>query len=133
VRSAGKQYAGSLRILPAGPVSPALRESLVSPAGEQLLELLRERTEFLLVDVPPILSFGDADTLAAHVDALLVVVKASVVEASLLKELRRRLEISAADPIGFVLVEEERDAVEEEYARSKLPRRQHIRQRLTVS
>jgi polysaccharide biosynthesis transport protein len=131
-RSTGKPYAGSLRVLPAGPVSPALRESLVSHAGEQLLELLRERTELLLVDVPPILSVGDADAFAGHVDALLVVVKSSVGEASLLKELRRRLEISGANPVGFVLVEEESDGGEEEYATSQRPRRQRVSQRLTV-
>ena len=131
-RSKGKPYAGSLRVLPAGPVSPALRESLISHAGEQLLEALRERTELLLVDVPPILSVGDADAFAGHVDALLVVVKSSVGETSLLKELRRRLEISGANPVGFVLVEEESDGGDEGYATSQRPRHQRVRQRLTV-
>jgi polysaccharide biosynthesis transport protein len=131
-RSRGKASSGSLRVLPAGPVSPALRESLVSPAGERLLELLRERTELLLVDVPPILTVGDADAFAGHMDALLVVVKSSVVEASMLKELRRRLEISGADPVGFVLVEEESDRGEEAYASPQRPRRRQARQRLTV-
>jgi len=59
----------------------------------------------VLVDAPPIIPVGDAQALATHVDALLVVVKLAFVRRRLLNELRRTLEIGAAPPLGFVLIE----------------------------
>jgi Mrp family chromosome partitioning ATPase len=98
-------FAGSLRVLTAGPVSPDLRELLVSPAVAELLEQLHEQADVVLVDAPPIVPVGDARALASHVDALLVVVRFSFVRRRLLNELRRTLEMSPAPALGMVLVE----------------------------
>jgi polysaccharide biosynthesis transport protein len=103
----GGTFAGSLHVLTAGPVSPDLRELLVSPVVAELLEQVQERADVVLVDAPPMVAVGDAQALAAHVDALLVVVKFSFVRRRLLNELRRTLEMSAAPPLGFVLIESE--------------------------
>jgi Mrp family chromosome partitioning ATPase len=103
----GASFGGSLRVLTAGPVSPDLRELLVSPVVAELLEQLHGKADTLLVDAPPIVPVGDAQALASHVDALLVVVKFSFVRRRLLNELRRTLEMSPAPPLGFVLIESE--------------------------
>jgi succinoglycan biosynthesis transport protein ExoP len=101
--------AGSLHVLTAGPVSPELRELLVSPVVAELVEQLHERADVVLIDAPPMVPIGDAQALGSEVDALLVVVRFSITRRRLLKELRRTLELSAAPALGLVLVEAERD------------------------
>ena len=109
-------------MLTAGPVSPDLRELLVSPVVAELLEQLHEQADAVLVDAPAILPVGDARALASHVDALLVVVRFSFVRRRLLSELRRTLELSPAPPLGFVLVESEGEE-QEAYSGFYRPRR----------
>jgi len=119
---ANGSFGGSLHVLTAGPVSPDLRELLVSPVVAELLEQLHEQADAVLVDAPPIVPVGDARALATHVDALLVVVKFSFVRRRLLHELRRTLEMSPAPPLGFVLVESEGEE-QEAYSGFYRPRR----------
>jgi Mrp family chromosome partitioning ATPase len=124
-------FGGSLRVLTAGPVSPDLRELLVSPVVAELLEQLHDQADAVLVDAPPIVPVGDAQALATHVDALLVVVKFSFVRRRLLNELRRMLEMSPAPPLGFVLVESEGDE-QEAYSGFYRPRRLRALPKVTV-
>jgi succinoglycan biosynthesis transport protein ExoP len=126
-----KDFAGSLRVLTAGPVSPDLRELLVSPVVAELLEQLHEQADTVLVDAPPVIPVGDAQALATHVDALLVVVKFSFVRRRLLNELRRTLEISPAPPLGFVLVESEGQE-QEAYSGFYRPRRMRALPKVTI-
>jgi Mrp family chromosome partitioning ATPase len=125
-------FGGSLRVLTAGPVSADLRELLVSPVVAELLEQLHDQADAVLVDAPPIVPVGDAQALATHVDALLVVVKFSFVRRRLLNELRRTLEMSPAPPLGFVLVESEGDE-QEAYSGFYRPRRLRALPKVTVS
>jgi polysaccharide biosynthesis transport protein len=128
---ASASFGGSLHVLTAGPVSPDLRELLVAPVVAELLEELHERADTVLVDAPPIIPVGDAQALATHVDALLVVVKLAFVRRRLLNELRRTLEIGAAPPLGFVLIEsagEEQAAYEGFYR----PRRLRALPKVTI-
>ena len=124
-------FGGSLRVLTAGPVSPELRELLESPAVAELLEQLHEQADIVLVDAPPLLPVGDAQALGAQVDALLVVVKFSFVRRRLLNELRRTLEIAAAPPLGFVLIESE-GAEQEAYSGFYRPRRLRAIPKVTI-
>jgi Mrp family chromosome partitioning ATPase len=124
-------FGGSLRVLTAGPVSPDLRELLVSPVVAELLEQLHDQADAVLVDAPPIVPVGDAQALATHVDALLVVVKFSFVRRRLLNELRRTLEMSPAPPLGFLLVESEGDE-QEAYSGFYRPRRLRALPKVTV-
>jgi tyrosine-protein kinase len=123
--------AGSLQVLTAGPVSPELRELLISPAAAELVEQLQKRADVVLIDAPPMVPIGDAQALGSEVDALLVVVRFSFVRRRLLKELRRTLDLSAASPLGFVLVEAERDE-REAYSDFYRPRRSRNRQRFPL-
>jgi Mrp family chromosome partitioning ATPase/capsular polysaccharide biosynthesis protein len=127
----GRSFGGSLRVLTAGPVSPDLRELLVTPVVAELLEQLHGQADAVLVDAPPIVPVGDAQALAAHVDALLVVVKFSFVRRRLLNELRRTLEMSTAPPLGFVLIESEGEE-QEAYSGFYRPRRLRPLPKVTV-
>jgi capsular exopolysaccharide synthesis family protein len=100
----GRTYPGSLHVLPAGPVSPEVREMAISHAASELLARLGDRADLVLVDAPPIVPVGDAQALLAHVDRLFVVVRSSMAHRRMLNELRRTLDVSGAPPVGFVLV-----------------------------
>ena len=57
----------------------------------------------VLVDTPPMLQVGDAVALSKAVDAVLLVVRASVARHEGLRELSRTLTNAHADTLGFVL------------------------------
>jgi succinoglycan biosynthesis transport protein ExoP len=97
-------YRGSLHVLPAGPISPELREMVLVHSSAELLAQLTSQADVVLIDAPPIVPVVDAQALASYVDRLLVVVRWSFARRRTLKELRRTLVASGAPPVGFVLV-----------------------------
>ena len=57
----------------------------------------------MIIDSPPLLVVGDAMALTSAVDGVLVVTRAKIVKRPVLKELRRVLDASPAQKLGFVL------------------------------
>lgn len=91
-----------LALLPAGPASPAERPVLAKAANlVTLLDELGQRFDHVILDVPPVLSTGEAITLASLGEAFILVVRQGVTaEAqvqSALEELRHMV------PLGVVL------------------------------
>ena len=101
-----------LEVLACGPVPPDPGEFVGTRALADILERLRERADLVLIDSPPLLHVGDAMTLSARVDGLVVVTRLNVVRRRLLNELHRLLETCPAAKLGFVLTEAE---IEEDY------------------
>jgi Mrp family chromosome partitioning ATPase/capsular polysaccharide biosynthesis protein len=99
-----------LQVLPTGPLPPDVGEFVGSAALSDVLDNLRERADFVLVDAPPLLNVGDGLALSARVDALIVVTRLRVVRQEMLGELRRVLDASPAPVLGFVVT----DAAQEE-------------------
>jgi Mrp family chromosome partitioning ATPase len=94
---------GELLVLSAGtaPSSPA--EFLGTRMVHDILDNLRERMDYVLVDTPPMLPVSDAAILSSHVDATLVVVRLGRINRSNLRELARELDASLAPKLGFVI------------------------------
>jgi non-specific protein-tyrosine kinase len=95
------RVAGTLDLLPGGP-SPIGEEILGRQVVGDLLSELRARYDVILVDAPPILSFGDALALSSWIDHAIVVVRLGAVRRQDLEDLRRVLESSPAEPVGAV-------------------------------
>jgi Mrp family chromosome partitioning ATPase len=94
---------GSLRILPFGTPPPhTLDASLLDGIGH-VLDELKTNDELVLIDSPPLLRVGDALALTSHVDGLLVIGSLRTLRAPLLKELRRVIDDSPVDKLGFIL------------------------------
>lgn len=94
---------GSLRILPFGTPPPhTLDASLLDGIGH-VLDELKTNDELVLIDSPPLLRVGDALALTSHVDGLLVIGSLRTLRAPQLKELRRVIDDSPADKLGFIL------------------------------
>ena len=95
--------AGSLRILPFGTPPPhTLDASLLNGIGH-VLDELKTDAELVLIDSPPLLRVGDALALTPHVDGLLVIGSLRTLRAPMLKELRRVIDDSPVEKLGFVL------------------------------
>lgn len=105
----GAPRVGSLELVPAGTVPPAVADIVGSPAVTSLLAELRERAEIVIVDAPPLLGLGDAIALSSHVDALLLVTRLDTLRRPVLHELRRVVQSCSAPAIGFVLAGAERE------------------------
>ncbi len=98
-----KQHQGSLMVLPSGALPPNPGEFVSSRALGEILDELRERADIVLIDTPPLLQVGDAMTLSAKVDAVIVVTRFSLIRRPMLNELHRVLETCPAGKLGFVL------------------------------
>jgi polysaccharide biosynthesis transport protein len=102
--SNGRFDVGStLHLLPCGTISPAVGEFLAGDGVSALLGELREQFDVVLVDAPPLTMVGDAKTLSAAVDAI-VVVTAMGIERPLLRELAHELQNCRAPSLGFILM-----------------------------
>lgn len=94
---------GELQVLVAGPLPPNAGEFVGSAVVGEILEELRERFDTVLIDAPPLLHVGDAMTLGARADALILVTRLNLVRRPMLSELRRILDSTPAKGLGFVI------------------------------
>jgi succinoglycan biosynthesis transport protein ExoP len=101
--SNGRSTSGSvLHLLPCGTIPSPDAEFLAADRVSAALEELGEAFDIVLIDAPPLLAVGDAMSLSAKVDAL-VVVTHSGIQRSILDELARELQNCDAPRLGFVL------------------------------
>lgn len=74
-------------IIPSGPLPPDPSELLSSPLVNQLLQLLRERFSYIILDAPPIGIVTDAQVVASYADSTLFIVRHGVTPKHSLKML----------------------------------------------
>jgi Mrp family chromosome partitioning ATPase len=91
-----------VEVLTAGSRPKGVGELVRDETTGDLIQKMRERVDVVLIDAPPMLRVGDALSLTAMVDALLVVARMKVVRRKALTELRRILETSGATLLGVV-------------------------------
>jgi polysaccharide biosynthesis transport protein len=103
---------GVLEVLTAGPIPPNVDEFVGSRAVADILGQLRARADVVIVDSTPLLVVGDAMALTRSVDALIIATRMNVVRRPMLRDLRRVLDASPAQKLGFVVTGAE---VEEGY------------------
>jgi len=102
--SNGRALAGGwLRILTSGAPPPDPGELVGSRAIAEIISRLRESSDIVIVDTPPVLHVGDAMTLSPRVDALLLVVKLDSLRGPTLRELARVLSSCPTRQLGYIL------------------------------
>ena len=94
---------GVLHILPAGTIPPSADEMLADPRLSAVLDELATQFDRVLVDVPPLLAFGDALVLSESVDAMFAVTRLGKVQRPLLHEFARQLGTCRAELLGYVV------------------------------
>jgi non-specific protein-tyrosine kinase len=101
-RNGHRSASGSLELLPAGTMLGGPGDFVVGKALAEVLAETSRRVDLVLIDAPPMLSAGDAATLSAQVDALLLVFRLGVTRRAELVALGRQLEKCPATTLGFV-------------------------------
>ncbi len=106
----------NLTYMTALPMPPAPSALLATANIEGLLETLSSRFDCIILDSPPVLGLSDAPTLAAHVDAVLLVVDGSGGRRGSVKTAIRRLQMVNANIIGAILTKFDATSVSGEYS-----------------
>ncbi|HEY0811946.1 MAG TPA: polysaccharide biosynthesis tyrosine autokinase [Pseudonocardia sp.] len=92
-----------LDVLPSGPVAPRLGELLTWRGMDHLLEDLRARYDFVIIDVPALLPVSDAAAVAARADGVVLVVRYRRTTEEQVAAAASALEAVSAPLIGTVL------------------------------
>lgn len=98
-----KPQVGALDVLPSGPIPPDPGEFVGTSRLTEILEHLREHSDIVLVDAPPLFHVGDGLVLSAKVDAVMVVTRMDVMRRGMLTELKRLLDTMPAEKLGFIV------------------------------
>jgi Mrp family chromosome partitioning ATPase/capsular polysaccharide biosynthesis protein len=101
-RENGHRDSGLLDVITAGRLPPDPGEFVGTRQLVEILARLRAAYDLVIVDTPPLLRVGDAMTLSAHADGILVVTRVNLVRRAMLSGLRRQLETAPAPKLGYV-------------------------------
>ncbi len=101
------RWEGSLRILTSGPLPPNPGEVVASRRVHAVIEAIAGlEADYILIDVPPLLGFGDAGALAPSVDGLIMVVNLKKARRPVLEEGHEVLESLPCRKVGLVVTGE---------------------------
>lgn len=98
-----KTSVDNLWLIPSGPVAPNPSELLGSDNMSDILEDLKNRFDYVLVDTPPIMPVTDAAVMASKVDGVIMLLESGAVSPTVAKEAKIRLEQAGAHILGAVL------------------------------
>lgn len=93
----------SLQLLPSGAQVPNSHMLLGSDAVPMLLNLLRKRFDYIILDTPPVLAVTDAVALSTVVDSVLLITDAGAIRRRELKQTIERLRSVNANILGISL------------------------------
>lgn len=93
----------NLSILPSGPKPPNPSEMLSSKKMTMVLEELNKNYDYIIYDLPPVISITDAQILAAKVDATILVVKQNQAAKQSVLQANKLLKMANANIIGVIM------------------------------
>ena len=93
----------NLDVLLSGSIPPNPSELLGSARMKQLIDTMRKKYNYIIIDTPPITMVTDAMVLAPNTDGVLIVVRAGVSERGPLVHAVTQLEYAQAKILGFIL------------------------------
>ncbi|NEW04721.1 CpsD/CapB family tyrosine-protein kinase [Paenibacillus sp. SYP-B3998] len=93
----------NLSVMTAGTIPPNPSEILASQKMSGLLEELKEKFDFILIDTPPVLAVSDAQIIATKCDGVILVVDAGRVKREVVLKAKSSLEFVKAHILGVVL------------------------------
>jgi len=92
-------------ILPSGEIPPNPSELLGSSRMEAVLNDLRERFEYIVIDLPPVNLVSDALSIANFITGMVVVIREEYTEKKELEHCYRQLKLSNVKVLGCVMNE----------------------------
>lgn len=97
------QSCDNLSVLPIGTVPPNPTELLESPRFAELITRLKTEYEYIIIDCPPIEVVADAQIIDKFVDRTFFIIRAGLLERSLLPELDRLYDEKKYRNMAFIL------------------------------
>ena len=99
-----------LHILPSGNIPPDSTGLLEAKQLETLFNALRDVYDYVIVDLPPVVTVPDAVILSKYLDGYLLTIRHRQTVHRAVKEMLRQLQLAEAKIIGFVLTGSESDS-----------------------
>lgn len=93
----------NLFILPVGSVPPNPTELLESPRFKEMIGDLKDKYDYIIIDCPPIEIVADAQIIDQVADRTIFVIRAGLLERSMLSELDRLNEQKKFNHMAFIL------------------------------
>ncbi|MDE7386476.1 MAG: polysaccharide biosynthesis tyrosine autokinase [Muribaculaceae bacterium] len=93
----------NLNILPIGPIPPNPTELLESPRFAKLIDELKQHFDYIIIDCPPIEVVADAQIIDQYADRTFFIVRAGLLERSMLVDLDRLYEDKKYKNMAFIL------------------------------
>jgi capsular exopolysaccharide synthesis family protein len=98
------QQAAALFVLPSGPLPASPAEFVGSEAVvARVLEPLRSKVDYVLIDTPPMRAVVDASIVAGRADGIVIVSRVGIAARPDLRELKRDLDGIATPTVGVVI------------------------------
>ncbi|MGX6446642.1 polysaccharide biosynthesis tyrosine autokinase [Patulibacter sp. S7RM1-6] len=101
---------GRLRLLPAGPLPPDPGEFVSTAAVAEIITRLREESDLVLIDAPPVLGVSDATEIATVADGVFVCARLGLVTRTTGPELARAVGKLPVPALGLVVTGAETDS-----------------------
>lgn len=92
-------------ILPAGSIPPNPSELLGSKRMEAILSDLKEKFDYIIIDLPPVNIVSDALSISGLITGMLLVIREDYTEKKELERCIRQLELSNVNILGCVMNE----------------------------
>ncbi len=90
-------------IIAAGPTPPNPSELIMSDYAKEIMDILRGRYDYIILDTPPVGLVTDAAILMHNADASLLVVKYGYTKKEFVKSLDRMVQDHQVEHVGIVL------------------------------
>ena len=97
------ETAKELDILPMGKMPPNPTELLYSPKLKPMFDELRQRYDYIFVDCPPVEIVADATIISREADVTIFVVRAGLLERSMLPELQKNYDEKKYNNMAMLL------------------------------
>lgn len=95
--------ANKVDFLPMGKIPPNPTELLYSPKLKPMLDELRQHYDYIFVDCPPVEIVADATIISREADVTLFVVRAGLLERSMLPELQKNYDEKKYNNMAMIL------------------------------
>lgn len=92
-------------VLPSGDIPPNPSELLGSKRMERLLNQLKERFDYIIIDLPPVNLVSDAISISSLISGMIVVIREEYTEKKELERCVRQLRLSNVNILGCVMNE----------------------------